>query len=384
MARGLGSGSLDRMSSPDQTPTTPPPEPPDGPAQARRLTRSSTDKMLGGVAGGLGQYFGVDAVLFRVGFAALTFAGGLGLFAYLALWLVVPDETGTSVLRDSSRSRAATVGIVVLAGLVALLVLAIFDPFSGLLGLLVLIAVVVLVVQAARSDGTPSLGRALAIAGVIVLSLVLGAAAGIAAAFGAGAIVAGTVIALGLALVVTAFTGRSRRWLIVPALALAAPVAAVAAVDLRFEGGVGERDYRPRDVGSIQPRYELGIGELVIDLRDVRFPSGTTPLDIDLGMGELRVIVPDEVCVRTDVHVDVGEVRVFGHESGGTDVDWLEQPRNEAGAPELAINADVGLGAVDIDNSRFFDDFDRGRDRRDRDDRDFRGDPRNPACQGTA
>ena len=59
----------------------------------RTLTRSSTDRKIGGVAGGLGAYFGVDPVLFRVGFVAATLLTGVGALAYLALLIFVkPDD----------------------------------------------------------------------------------------------------------------------------------------------------------------------------------------------------------------------------------------------------------------------------------------------------
>ena len=56
------------------------------------LTRSTEDKMLAGVAGGLGEYFGVDPVLFRVGFVAATLLSGVGALAYLALVLLVKTD----------------------------------------------------------------------------------------------------------------------------------------------------------------------------------------------------------------------------------------------------------------------------------------------------
>jgi phage shock protein C len=59
---------------------------------APRLTRSSTDSMVGGVAGGLGDYFGVDPVLFRVGFIAATLLSGVGALAYLAMLFVIPRD----------------------------------------------------------------------------------------------------------------------------------------------------------------------------------------------------------------------------------------------------------------------------------------------------
>ena len=59
----------------------------------KTLTRSTSDRWLGGVAGGMAAYFGIDPVLVRVGFIATTlFTGGAGILAYLAMLVVVPSE----------------------------------------------------------------------------------------------------------------------------------------------------------------------------------------------------------------------------------------------------------------------------------------------------
>ncbi len=55
-----------------------------------RLTRSRDDRLLGGVAGGLGSFLGIDPSLVRVAFVLLAVFGGSGILLYLALWLVVP------------------------------------------------------------------------------------------------------------------------------------------------------------------------------------------------------------------------------------------------------------------------------------------------------
>jgi phage shock protein C len=57
----------------------------------RKLTRSS-DRMVGGVAAGLAEYFDIDPVIARVGFVIATLMSGAGLIAYLALLIVVPSE----------------------------------------------------------------------------------------------------------------------------------------------------------------------------------------------------------------------------------------------------------------------------------------------------
>lgn len=57
-----------------------------------RLYRSNTDKMIGGVCGGLGQYFRIDTTIVRIFFVILTVAGGFGPLIYLILWIVLPPE----------------------------------------------------------------------------------------------------------------------------------------------------------------------------------------------------------------------------------------------------------------------------------------------------
>lgn len=58
----------------------------------RRLTRSSRDRMIAGVCGGLADYFGIDAAIIRILFVVLTLIslGGGGLLVYLALWVILP------------------------------------------------------------------------------------------------------------------------------------------------------------------------------------------------------------------------------------------------------------------------------------------------------
>ena len=61
-------------------------------SSTRTLTRSSDDKMVSGVSGGIASYLGIDPVLVRVVFAVTTLTSGIGLLAYLALWALVPSD----------------------------------------------------------------------------------------------------------------------------------------------------------------------------------------------------------------------------------------------------------------------------------------------------
>lgn len=73
----------------------------------RQLRRSRGDRIVSGLCGGLGDFFGVDPNLFRVAFVLLALAGGGGFVLYLVLTLVVPAEgyegTGT---RETMRHGA--------------------------------------------------------------------------------------------------------------------------------------------------------------------------------------------------------------------------------------------------------------------------------------
>lgn len=57
-----------------------------------RLTRSSSDKMIAGVAGGIASYLAIDPVWVRIGFLILLFASGIGFPIYIILWVVMPMD----------------------------------------------------------------------------------------------------------------------------------------------------------------------------------------------------------------------------------------------------------------------------------------------------
>jgi phage shock protein C len=58
------------------------------------LTRSETNRVIGGVAGGIAQRIGVDPTLLRVAWVLAAFFGGFGILAYLILWIVLPKGSG--------------------------------------------------------------------------------------------------------------------------------------------------------------------------------------------------------------------------------------------------------------------------------------------------
>jgi len=72
---------------------------------AKKMYRSTTDSMLGGVCGGLGAYFEFDPNLIRLIFVVLAIVPGIGIPAYLALWLLVPEESKTEKTSLGERVR---------------------------------------------------------------------------------------------------------------------------------------------------------------------------------------------------------------------------------------------------------------------------------------
>lgn len=61
----------------------------------KKLYLSGADRKIGGVCGGLGEYFDMDSTLFRIIFILITILSmGLGIFAYLGMWIVIPRKPG--------------------------------------------------------------------------------------------------------------------------------------------------------------------------------------------------------------------------------------------------------------------------------------------------
>ena len=75
----------------------------------KKLHRLASDKKLAGVCAGLGEYFDVDPVFFRLFFLVSLFLGGLGALVYLLLWIMAPEKAGDGRVRPAAalhRSRS--------------------------------------------------------------------------------------------------------------------------------------------------------------------------------------------------------------------------------------------------------------------------------------
>jgi predicted membrane protein len=271
--------------------------------------------------------------------------------AYLGLLAFVPADDGRGIAQTRNGNLLAAIALGLLA--VVLLGPPVFFAGPVLLPVALLVGIGLLLWRAsgggAPSTGDPArmIARA-AIAFLIGLAAV-GAFVGVfmLAAFGGGVVLSVLAILAGVALLGAAFAGGAR-WLIVPALVLVLPLAIVAAADIDVEGGVGEHRYRPASVSELRPDYQLGMGELVVDMRDVDLPAGRTDLRIENGIGHVLVRIPEDACVSADVEVGIGQSSILDHGRGGVDVNDDLATSVPAGTPLVHLDADVGIGHLEV------------------------------------
>ena len=262
----------------------------------KRLERPADDRMIAGVSAGLGRYFDLTPTVFRLAFVVLTLLGGVGILIYIAAVLVMPKEgEDTSIFERALAERRQHPGRLVGLGLVALAILIALSHVSTWpgAGTAWLIAIVGLVVLLVTGEGRP---RKLAIAGLIVVAVLVAAAA----------------IAIA-----TAFA-----WF-----------------DVSLGDGVGDHSYAPAGLVDVKPEYKLGIGNLKIDLSSVRSPA---TVKASVGIGELRIIVPDNVPVAVDATVKAGSISALGREDDGRNA------RVVTVAGRLHVTARVGAGHIDV------------------------------------
>jgi hypothetical protein len=160
---------------------------------------------------------------------------------------------------------------------------------------------------------------------------------------------AASVALVGVAIAVGALTQRRVGALVFVGLLLLGGFGIAAATPVPISAGAGDKSERPLSVDELQPRYELGVGGLDVDLSAVELRPGTTSVEASLGAGELVVTVPDGVAVEIDAHAGAGEVDILGETDDGFDVDrTVTLAGATSDAPLLQLEADVGFGAIEI------------------------------------
>jgi phage shock protein PspC (stress-responsive transcriptional regulator) len=299
---------------PPAPPSQPPADawqpPPPGPPARPALRRSRTDKVLGGVAGGLAEYTGIDALLWRVGLVALTFAGGTGILVYLLLWVLMP--AGPLVPGAPGRGRRAPAGPRSPV------------PRLTMAALLIVLGLLVLLTRLTGWDLAPAafFGTALLIVG---LGLV-------AAAFSPGRTARGGLIALGVVLSFGLLVSTSEPW-------------------EHGDGGFGDRTIDPRSAAAVRPVYDAGVGDVTLDLTRFDLSGLDEPVTtrLDAGVGDVEILVPRSADVRVEVDSGIGDVDVLG---GGSDSGYFRGQGSAPWAgdddPEIVLTINAGIGDVEV------------------------------------
>lgn len=387
----------------------PPSEPP--PPPGRRLTRATDDKVLSGLCGGLGRYFGLDPVIFRVAFVVLSLVGGTGILLYLLGWLLIPDDAGATPIDRYVHGRSRQLALATLIGLGIVLLFGGWDDHRGgdfpIALALVGIGAAVLwsrrnrsghgpgplgsptpsptpsptaevappspppppSASAASSERTAPMAAPMAApvppvppaspvpakaprprSALVPVTLSMLAVLGGALALLDVTLATGLAIALlftGGAMVVGAWRGRARG-LIPVAMLLGLGLGVTSVVDVPLTGEIGDRLYRPASVSEIRSSYRLGIGQIVLDLRKVDLAGRDQSVLVTDGIGHVDVIVPAGVEVVAIGHAGAGDVRLFGSDSDGTHIDRRVVSPGIEGGGRLTVRARVGAGQVEV------------------------------------
>jgi phage shock protein PspC (stress-responsive transcriptional regulator) len=342
-------------------------------AQPRLLERSRDDRVLAGVAGGLGRYFDLPPLFFRLGFAVLTLVGGAGILLYAVAALVIPDEgrreaVATEALRRHRDRPWLLVGVaLVVIAVVSIAAQADFWPDSGFAWTLLLLGALAIafaqrrerspaeaapdgvVDGSARRPREPSLfvpvfGLLLAFIGLLALLGALGVDVRWDVALAAAAVVVGAIVAVG------AYLHRRIGGLVAIGVVLAGIALLVSAIDVRLEGPVGQRDFRPLVATDVERSYDLAVGDLTVDLTRTELAAGDTAIDATVGVGDLLVVVPADVPLDVDASASAGSVAVLGREESGFDSQVTLRDAGTAPGDSqlLRLEAHVGIGAVTI------------------------------------
>jgi phage shock protein PspC (stress-responsive transcriptional regulator) len=388
--------------------TSPVTDPPVPPPPTRRLRRSRNNRVAAGVAGGLGDYFGFDPVLFRVLFATAAFFGGAGVVAYVLAWAAIPEEGTERAPVDDwigwLRRRRMPLWIVAV-GVGLLLWLVAFSWWAPHMFLPLIALVVLLVIAFGRQAARPSqpagpagapvnlrkspapdaapdwradtaawvnearAARALRrrraapvrIAVLVALVVTLAALATADAIHGivlpAYFWVTLGIVGAGLAV---GFVLRRTPWslavLLVPAIA---GLVAFGGTEASLHDGVGQRRWDP--ISAPAGSYRLAFGQGVLDLRSLAPQAGPRTVHVTMAAGQFRVIAPRSMPVTVDAHIRFGAltfeplgaaVGYFGDRgnvvASGFQVNRTIEPAGTAHGEPLRVVVDLADGQVDV------------------------------------
>ena len=353
-------------------------------ASGRLLRRRTSDRVIGGVAGGIADYFNVDPLLIRIGFVGLIIFGGAGLVLYLVAWLLIPAEgQDVSPVEALIRRLGMTPGRILTFAVVAVVLLFLMNSWntgfdlSGRDGVLWAAAVIVVgfllirrretapamsaasaasappaVIAAPRAPARPRPRSPLGwyvYAAVLIAIGVLALVSQVAdVEVEPGQFFGAALAVMGIGLVIGAWWGRARILILLAMLLLPLAVAA-SFVTAPLEGGVGAPRFTPANAAELRDEYRLMSGTLTLDLTELSV--GRRPINIaaSVAVGQLVVILPRDASVELRARAGAGVVSLFDGYDVGTSLDNVFVRHHQYGTTYV-LDLEVGIGDVLVIN----------------------------------
>jgi hypothetical protein len=164
------------------------------------------------------------------------------------------------------------------------------------------------------------------------------------------AVVVPTALAvIGIALIIGAFDGPHTGLVVAGVFVSIAALAFAAAPENAFHGGIGQRDIRVTDQALLAPRYDVGVGELRLDLRGLDMTE-SDEVAATVGAGDITILLPEDLPVTIDASAGAGQIDLLGETSEGISVSrTFTDDGFEAAEVTLTLELDVAAGNIEVD-----------------------------------
>lgn len=153
---------------------------------------------------------------------------------------------------------------------------------------------------------------------------------------------------IGVALIVGSRDGPHTGLVVVGLVMVGAVLLAAIAPSGPVDGVIGERSFVVATADEVQPAYDVGVGELFIDLSTIR-PERAIEVNAEVGAGRLVVELPPDVPVLVEGTVGIGELRLPDQTINGLGLSHTYESDDYAGSgAAITLVADVGVGELEV------------------------------------
>ena len=155
-----------------------------------------------------------------------------------------------------------------------------------------------------------------------------------------------------LGLLVGTWFGRAR-WLIALGLVLTFALAIGTVVQRADSFDFGRAvTWTPTSITDLNPKYETESGKVTLDLRGIDFTDNSRTVEVNVGAGDVNVMLPRKVDVTVATNVGVGSAKVLGSNSDGVGLDRRASDDGVDGPGGGNLHLDVNLGAGNLEVTR--------------------------------